>query len=108
MTQTPADPVVTDNPEGERFEVTVGGEVAGYAMYHRIGDNRDFAHTEIDDRFEGQRLGSTLIRTALDATRGEGLGVIPHCPFVRRFNGRHPDYLELVPEKCRAEFGLGA
>jgi uncharacterized protein len=105
-TGTPDGPVVTNDVDGERFVVSVGGELAGYAMYHRIGENRDFTHTEIDNRFEGQGLGSTLIRTALDATRAEGLGVIPHCPFVRRFLQRHHEYVDLVPEKRRAEFGL--
>lgn len=102
----PADPIVTDQPDRERFEVTVGDELAGFAMYHRIGENRDFTHTEIDNRFEGQGLGSTLIRAALDATRADGLGVIPHCPFVRRFIERHAEYVELVPAKRRPEFGL--
>ncbi len=108
MATNAADPVVTENPERECFEVTVDGVVAGYAMYHRIHENRDFTHTEIDSSFEGQGLGSTLIRAALDATRADGLGVIPHCPFVRRFIDRHPDYLDLVPEKRRPEFGLQA
>ena len=102
----PADPVVTNDPDSERFEVTVGGELAGFAKYRGIGENRDFTHTEIDDRLEGRGLGSTLIRTALDETRAEGLGVIPHCPFVRRFIGRHPEYFDLVPQKRRHEFGL--
>jgi uncharacterized protein len=98
--------VVTDHPDQHRFEITVDGERAGYAEYHRVGDNLDFTHTKIDDRFEGQGLGSKLIRGALDAAREQGAGVLPHCQFVKRFISQHDDYLDLVPEKRRRDFGL--
>ena len=98
--------VVTDHPENGRFEIAVDGEVAGFAYYHPVGDNLDFTHTEIDDRFEGQGLGSTLIRAALDTARERGMGVLPHCPFVKSFIERHHAYLELVPPLRRRQFGL--
>ena len=101
-------PVVTDHPETGRFEIAVDGVPAGFADYHPVGDNLDFTHTEIDDRFEGQGLGSTLIRAALEAARERGMGVLPHCPFVRSFIERHQEYLDLVPALRRRQFGLGA
>ena len=100
------EPVVSDAPERGRFEIMLDGELAGFADYHRVGDNLDFTHTEIDDRYEGRGLGSTLIRAALDATRERGLGVLPHCPFVKHFIARHDDYLDLVPPGRREQFGL--
>ena len=99
-------PVVTDRPDSGRFEIAVDGQVAGFAAYHSVGDNLDFTHTEIDDRFEGRGLGSILIRAALEATRERGMGVLPHCPFVRSFIERHPEYIELVPPLRRRQFGL--
>ncbi len=101
-----ADPVVTDHPESGRFEITVDGELAGFANYHRVAGNLDFTHTEIDDRFEGQGLGSTLIRAGLEAARERAMGVLPHCPFVRSFIERHAQFLDLVPVGRRREFGL--
>lgn len=101
-----SDPVVSDHPERGRFEIAVDGDLAGFANYHRVGENLDFTHTEIDDRFEGQGLGSTLIRAGLEAARERGMGVLPHCPFVRGFIKRHDEYLDLVPERRRHEFGL--
>ena len=98
--------VVTDHPENGRFEIAVDGELAGFAYYQPVGENLDFTHTEIDDRFEGQGLGSTLIRAALDTARERGLGVLPHCPFVKSFIERHHEYLELVPPLRRRQFGL--
>jgi uncharacterized protein len=102
----PPDAVVSDHPEQGRFEIAVNGEVAGFAAYHSVGENLDFTHTEIDDRFEGQGLGSMLIRAALEATRERGMGVLPHCPFVRSFIERHPEYIDLGPPLRRRQFGL--
>jgi predicted GNAT family acetyltransferase len=98
--------VVTDHPENGRFEIAVDGDLAGFANYHSVGANLDFTHTEIDDRYEGQGLGSTLIRAGLEAARDRGMGVLPHCPFVRRFIERHQEFLELVPAARRREFEL--
>lgn len=106
-------PVVTDAPERSRFEVRLDGDLAGYAEYVRK-DGRgagepalvDFTHTRIDDRFEGRGVGSALIRAALDTVRERGEQALPHCPFVRAYIGRHPEYVELVPQARRAMFGL--
>ena len=56
-----------------------------------------FTHTEVDPRFEGHGVGGRLVSQALDATREEGLAVIPVCPFVRAYIAGHPAYLDLVP-----------
>ena len=99
---------VRDVPEFRRFEITVDGELAGFAVYMRRPGLIDFLHTEIDPRFEGRGVGSTLIAAALDAARVEGLDVIPHCPFVRAYLQRHPELVDLVPAARRAAFGLSA
>jgi uncharacterized protein len=101
-----SDAVVSDHPERGRFEIAVDGEVAGSAFYHRVGDDLDFTHTEIEDRFEGRGLGSMLIKAGLEAAREQGLGVLPHCPFVKSYIERHGEYLDLVPPLRRRQFGL--
>jgi predicted GNAT family acetyltransferase len=97
---------VIDNPGAGRFEITVGGKVAGFAAYQRNGSTVSFTHTEIEPRFEGKGLGSTLARSALDATRAEGRSVLPFCPFIRAYLERHPEYVDLVPADQRSRFGL--
>jgi len=102
----PPPPVVRDDPEANRFLITVDGRRAGYAAYQRTPGQITFTHTEIEPEFEGKGRGSTLVREALAQARAEGDAVIPRCPFVREYIQRHPAELELVPLDRRAEFGL--
>jgi predicted GNAT family acetyltransferase len=106
---TQAEPTVRDVPERSRFEISVEGpadRTAGFVQYHVRQGRITLIHTEIADEFEGRGLGSVLIRAALDAARARGLEVRPDCPFVRAYLGRHPEYLDLVPESLREHFDL--
>ncbi|QYJ04014.1 N-acetyltransferase [Nocardioides panacisoli] len=87
---------VSQHAEQSRFEVHVEGRRAGLADYVDRDGVRDFVHTEVDDAFEGQGVGSTLIREALDHTRADGLRVRPTCPFVRAWIEKHPDHQDLL------------
>jgi len=87
---------VSDHPEVERYEISVDGRRAGLAAYELTGDVIAFTHTEIDDAYEGQGLGSQLARYALDDVRARGLKVRPLCPFIRGWIKRHEDYADLV------------
>lgn len=97
---------VTDNPAAGRFELRVDGELAGFAAYRRSAGVDSFTHTEVFAAYEGRGLGSVLAQGALDATRAAGRTALPHCPFIRRYIARHPDYLDLVPAGDRPRFGL--
>jgi predicted GNAT family acetyltransferase len=87
---------VIDNTELHRFEIVVDGVRAGYAEYVLGEGNLELTHTVVDDAFEGQGVGGTLVRHALDQARERGLTVTPTCPFVRSYIERHPDYADLV------------
>jgi uncharacterized protein len=97
---------VIDKEERERYEIRVDGALAGFAEYRGTGPLRAFTHTEIDERFEGQGLGGTLVAAALDDVRARSLHVLPVCPFVKAFLGRHPEYLDLVEPQHRRAFDL--
>jgi uncharacterized protein len=101
-----AEITVHDNPDRDRFEVHADGELAGFTVYGSRPGVIAFVHTEIDPRFEGQGLGSSLVAGALDAARGQGASVLPFCEFVNRYIERHPEYRDLVRETDRAMFGL--
>jgi predicted GNAT family acetyltransferase len=93
-----ADPTITvrDNVDAHRFEVLVDDRVGGFAEYTRTDDRVIFTHTEIDDAYEGQGLGSQLVQEALDSVRAAGQQVVPRCPFVRGWIERHTAYSDLV------------
>jgi predicted GNAT family acetyltransferase len=98
---------VRDASDRSRFEITAdGGRPAGFVTYRRTAGAVELLHTQIESEFEGQGLGSVLIRAALDDVRRAGLAVRPYCPFVRGWLARHADYVDLVPAAERAEFGL--
>lgn len=90
--------VQTRNNESEsRYEVYVDGELAGFAAYELDDRRIVFTHTEVDDRFEGHGVGSTLARGALDDVRAAGTRrVVPRCPFIKAWIDQHPDYADLV------------
>jgi len=97
---------VADNPEAERYEARVDGEVAGFLRYGARPGLLALVHTEVDERMEGQGVGSKVVRFALDDARSRGVAVLPFCPFVNGWLKRHPEEVELVPEAYRAHFDL--
>lgn len=106
MSESTADVTVVDAPERGRFEILVGGALAGYTEYHDGGDVRVFPHTVIKDEYAGRGLATTLVRAVLDEMRADECPILPRCPLVRGFIAKHPDYVDLVPKERRAEFGL--
>ena len=97
---------VTDDPEQSRYELRVAGELAGFLTYKRRGEQISLIHTEVEPPFQGRGLATHLARFSLDDARKRGLAVLPFCPYVNSWIGKHPGYEDLVPPDRRAEFGL--
>ncbi|MCX7783189.1 MAG: N-acetyltransferase [Meiothermus sp.] len=96
-----------NNLESRRYEARKGSEVVAFAEYSLVANAVMFTHTEVDEKLEGQGIGSRLIRFALEDVRAKGQSTIPMCPFVAAFIQRHlDDYLELVHPAHRRIFGL--
>jgi hypothetical protein len=87
---------VRDNPAELRYELLDDDEVVGEIRYRREPGAVALVHTEIEPDREGQGLGGVLVEGALRDLRERGLRVIPICPYVRAWMGRHPDYADLV------------
>ena len=80
------------------YDARVDGEHAGLIRYTRDGDVITMLHTEVGPRFEGEGVGSELVKRALDDVREHGRRVRPLCPFVAAVIERHPEYADLVSE----------
>ena len=87
---------VRDNPELRRYEAIVDGKLAGSILYREREDELVLVHTEVEEEFEGQGIGSRLVAATLDDIRARGLRMRPFCPFVKAYVERHPEYADLI------------
>lgn len=98
---------VIDAPDASRYEIVVGGTLAGFAEYRLEGRVMAFTHTETLPQFAGQGLARTLVEYALGDARARDLEVLPFCPYVRSVVARDPGtWLDLVPANARERLGL--
>ena len=81
-----------DDADRHRYVISVDGEDAGFAYYSVRDGVVVFTHTEVDDRWEGQGVGSALVRGALDDVVSSGRSFAPRCPFVAAWVDKHPSY----------------
>ena len=90
----PDTPAFADQPAGDRYQATLGGEPAGFAAYRLRNGRITFIHTVVQPQFEGHGVGSALARYALDDARRRGLEIVVVCPFIKAWIKRHPDYAD--------------
>ena len=90
------------NTEAHRFEVNVSG-IQAFLQFSMSGNSIVFTHTEVPREIEGRGIGSSLAKAGLDYARGEGLTVVPRCPFVEDYIRKHPEQLEIVDPTYRKE-----
>ena len=93
---------VLDVPARSRYEVTVDGELAGFAEYRRVEGATVFTHTEVFDAYEGKGVGSALARGALDDVRARGRRLVALCPFIGAYLESHGEYADLVDAELTA------
>ena len=92
-----ADVVTSHNSEEHRYEARVDGELAGFVQYRQSVGLVNLFHTEVDDRFEGQGVGSALARFALDDLRADdSVRVVATCPFIVKWIEKHPEYADAL------------
>ncbi|AWB94182.1 GNAT family N-acetyltransferase [Aeromicrobium chenweiae] len=88
---------VVHEPSRLRYRASIDGQAAGFAEYILTDELIVFTHTEVDRRFEGKGVGSAIARFALDDVRDEGRRkVMPLCPFIKGWIGRHREYVPMV------------
>ena len=85
-----------DHADAHRYELRDGDTVLCSIDYRLHGEVITMIHTEVGDQYSGQGHAATLARSALDAARSRGLSVVPSCPYVAAYIGKHPEYADLV------------
>ena len=85
------------NVDEHRFEILVGGEIAGFSAYRQFGNSIVFTHTEISPERQEHGLAGELVQAALDQIRSTtDLRVVAQCPYVAHWLSTHPDYRDLL------------
>ncbi|GHF68977.1 hypothetical protein FHX82_003498 [Amycolatopsis bartoniae] len=82
---------VKQNDQKSRYELTVDGELAGFAQYADRGGQRVVYHTEVFPAFGGRGLSNVLVTEALADVRTSGKRLVPVCPLVAAFVEKHPE-----------------
>jgi predicted GNAT family acetyltransferase len=91
-----ADVEVRDDPEKNRFEILVDGQVGGFAAY-RVRDGRVvITHSEVDRAHRGEGLGSRLAEGTLNQLRDRGATVVTMCPFFAQYVSQHHDWDDIL------------
>ncbi len=91
------DLTVRKNPESSRYEAHIGGQLAGFATYvERPGGVVELPHTVVETEFEGKGVASALAEFAFKDIGLGGGKVLPTCPFMAGWVGKHPEYLTMV------------
>jgi predicted GNAT family acetyltransferase len=96
---------VVNNEPAHRFEAELEGETA-FAEYNLVEHGIILPHTVVPEAFEGRGVGGQLAKAALKYARDRGLKVIPLCPFIAGYIGKHPEHHDLVHETYRGRLGI--
>lgn len=112
--QTIADDVrVVDNPAKHRFDITVDGEPAGFSVYRDVpaaetatAPERILYHTVVHEQFGGRGLASTLTREAIGQSVAAGYRIVPVCPYVKSWVGKHDDFADHIVPATGAHLAL--
>jgi uncharacterized protein len=77
------------------------------AIYYELqGDTIAVDHTEIGSASKGRGVARSSLAGPSTTCAAVASASYPSAPFVRSYIARHGEYLDLVPEKQRAAFGL--
>ncbi|MGH8979307.1 MAG: GNAT family N-acetyltransferase [Acidimicrobiia bacterium] len=82
------------NPGAQRYEITVDGELIGFADYRDLGKALEFPHTEIDRAWRGRGMGARLVGAALADVAASGTEVVPTCWYVAQYMREHPESVD--------------
>ena len=80
------------NDAAQRYELTLDGEVVGFAEFRSTPGRIVFTHTVVEPEHEGQGLGSRLAKHVLDDAVARGDRIVSRCPFIAAYLREHAGY----------------
>lgn len=86
---------VRDNRQLHRFELTVDGQVV-FADYRRQPGRLVITYVEAPTALRGAGAAGRLMQGMLELARGEGVKVLPLCPYAKAWMVRHPEFKDLA------------
>jgi predicted GNAT family acetyltransferase len=86
---------VTHNAARSRFEATVDGQLC-VADYRQQGNVLQMIHTGVPPALEGRGIAASLVRTAVEHARANGLKIAPLCSYVAVYMRRHPEAQDVL------------
>lgn len=89
------------NTAEKRYEFDLGDDMA-LVEYIETPDFMVLTHTEVPARYEGQGIGSELVRGVLEDVRARNKQIIPQCPFIATYIYRHPEWEDVVLKEVPA------
>lgn len=89
------------NTAEKRYEFDLGDDMA-LVEYIETPDFMVLTHTEVPARYEGQGIGSELVRGVLEDVRARNKQIIPQCPFIAAYIYRHPEWEDVVLKEVPA------
>ena len=86
---------VRDNPERQRFELDVDGQVA-FARYRREPGRLLIQHVEAPPALRGTGAASKLMDGIVELARAEGAKIAPLCSYAVAWMRRHDEHRDLL------------
>jgi len=87
-------PVFRDNPDQNRFELSIPGGALAVAYYRLDGSVLVLTHTEVPFEYAGLGYGTKLADGVFAVLSGRGQKV--GCAFMAAYAAKHDEYRHLV------------
>ena len=96
---------IRDNPDRNRYELPVEGDVA-VVTYNLSPPNLMITETLVPEALEGRGLASQLAKFVLADAKARQLLTLPVCPFFSGYLQKHPEHAEVVHPTYRGILGI--
>ncbi len=84
-----------DNQQENQYELHIGESIAKIE-YIKAQGKIFLTHTEVPKQMEGQGIGSSIVKKALEDIQRQDLVLVPLCPFIASYLKRHPEWKMLL------------